>query len=261
MSSCKMYVEEVNWNRCEFESRDRFQTWSVALSKCKIGEEASHIDKIYWVLGLDQEGRDSLNLEEFCRWFPSVLGLEPLSPQHIEESLGKLVTRFLILKSLWHFVLCYFWVEVWVQFVSSKQIIETLAEDQEWHEGTSRTGANRRICSSNLGKNYFTRQELPWESRFVRSDSSAHEYHAGTQEGAMACQIMRPSIDTFRLRCSFGFISADYANFLQAAVWQKCSDLVTWEILRICGGFSLGSRTNFDIQLLCTVLGHDSQVL
>ena len=32
-----------------------------------------------------EEGRDSLNLEEFCRWFPSVLGLEPLSPQHIEE--------------------------------------------------------------------------------------------------------------------------------------------------------------------------------
>lgn len=114
-----------------------------------------------------------------------------------------------------------------MHFVSSKQIIETLTEDQEWHEGTSRTGANRRICSSNLGKIYFTRQELPWESRFVRSVNSAPVYHAGTQEGAMACQIMRRSVDTFRLRCSFGFISADYANFLQAAVWQKCSDLVT----------------------------------
>ncbi|CAJ1328690.1 unnamed protein product [Effrenium voratum] len=32
-----------------------------------------------------EEGRDALTLEEFCRWFPSVLGLEPLSPQHIEE--------------------------------------------------------------------------------------------------------------------------------------------------------------------------------
>ena len=35
-----------------------------------------------------EDGRDALNLEEFCRWFPTVLGLEPLSPQHIEESLG-----------------------------------------------------------------------------------------------------------------------------------------------------------------------------
>ena len=34
-----------------------------------------------------QEGRDALTLEEFCRWFPSVLGLEPLSPQHIQEIL------------------------------------------------------------------------------------------------------------------------------------------------------------------------------
>ena len=36
-----------------------------------------------------QEGRDALTLEEFCRWFPSVLGLEPLSPQHIEETPGE----------------------------------------------------------------------------------------------------------------------------------------------------------------------------
>ncbi|CAK9054779.1 unnamed protein product [Durusdinium trenchii] len=32
-----------------------------------------------------EEGRDALTLEEFSRWFPSVLGLEPLSPQHIQE--------------------------------------------------------------------------------------------------------------------------------------------------------------------------------
>lgn len=116
-----------------------------------------------------------------------------------------------------------------MQFVSSKQIIETLAEDQEWHEGTPRTGANRRICSSNLGKNHLTRQELPWEaflqSRFVRLVNSAHGYHAGTREGAGFSWLL--DIDTFRLRCSFGFISADYANFLQAAAWQKCSDLIT----------------------------------
>lgn len=35
-----------------------------------------------------EDGRDALNLEEFCRWFPTVLGLEPLSPQHIEEIKG-----------------------------------------------------------------------------------------------------------------------------------------------------------------------------
>ena len=34
-----------------------------------------------------QAGRDALTLEEFSRWFPSVLGLEPLSPQHIEAML------------------------------------------------------------------------------------------------------------------------------------------------------------------------------
>ena len=136
-----------------------FKFWNKATSMFCL--DFPHFSLQLQLLWYGEDGRDALNLEEFCRWFPTVLGLEPLSPQHIEESLG---TRGTIRhpKSIG-----FPWVSsvssqlrwwYWCNLVHFTAIPSNLTEDQRWHQGKPTTSCR---AGTQLATDHFTRQGTP----------------------------------------------------------------------------------------------------
>lgn len=83
---CKQYFREYDRNcngvmECSeliALARDVEQSLAVPIS-------SSENELKSYIITISRQGHDSLSLEEFCQWFPSLLGVEPLSPHDIER--------------------------------------------------------------------------------------------------------------------------------------------------------------------------------